>query len=301
MLKAADIAKLPGVISIRGDPNREINSFSSILNPQKGSLTFCKEGYESYLSGLEDCTVIVPCVGITFIESNTYILSGNPRLLFAHAEKSCLGEERLMSAYLAGIHPTAIIDCDRTFIAKDVEIGPYTWIKGECSIGENTRIGSHVHIEGKVVIGKNVCILSLATIGAAATGYVRNEEGELEYMPQLGGVFIADDVGIGSRVNVHRGALEDTTIGQGSVIGVSCNVGHNVVIGKHTGIAGKSNLGGKTRIGDYCNIGLSVVTVPSIRIGNNVTIGAGSVVTKDVEDGCVAYGVPAKVRTENVR
>jgi acetyltransferase-like isoleucine patch superfamily enzyme len=31
-------------------------------------------------------------------------------------------------------------------------------------------------------------------------------------------------------------------------------------------------------------------------IGNNVKIGAGSVVTKDIPDNCVAYGNPAKIK-----
>ena len=33
-----------------------------------------------------------------------------------------------------------------------------------------------------------------------------------------------------------------------------------------------------------------------IKIGNNVVIGAGSVVTKDVPDNCVAYGNPAVLK-----
>ena len=32
-----------------------------------------------------------------------------------------------------------------------------------------------------------------------------------------------------------------------------------------------------------------------IRIGNNVTVGAGSVVTKDVPDNCVVVGNPARI------
>jgi acetyltransferase-like isoleucine patch superfamily enzyme len=38
-----------------------------------------------------------------------------------------------------------------------------------------------------------------------------------------------------------------------------------------------------------------VIVVPGVTIGRGVTVGAGSVVTKDVEDFCVVVGNPARV------
>ena len=48
-------------------------------------------------------------------------------------------------------------------------------------------------------------------------------------------------------------------------------------------------------IGDNVWIGGSVTILPGVRIGNNVTIGAGSVVTKDIPDNVVAAGNPCRV------
>ena len=48
-------------------------------------------------------------------------------------------------------------------------------------------------------------------------------------------------------------------------------------------------------IGDSVWIGGSVTILPGVHIGNNVTIGAGSVVTKDIPDGSVAVGNPCRV------
>ena len=48
-------------------------------------------------------------------------------------------------------------------------------------------------------------------------------------------------------------------------------------------------------IGDNCWIGGNVVICPGVRIGNNVVIVAGSVVTKDIPDWSVAAGNPCKV------
>ncbi|MFW5669886.1 MAG: sugar O-acetyltransferase [Acetivibrio ethanolgignens] len=51
-------------------------------------------------------------------------------------------------------------------------------------------------------------------------------------------------------------------------------------------------------IGRNCWIGAGVVIVPGIRIGDNVVVGAGSVVTKDLPDNVVAVGNPCRVLRE---
>ena len=47
-------------------------------------------------------------------------------------------------------------------------------------------------------------------------------------------------------------------------------------------------------VGDNVWFGGNVVVLPGVTIGNNVTIGAGSVVTKDIPDNSIAYGNPCK-------
>lgn len=49
-------------------------------------------------------------------------------------------------------------------------------------------------------------------------------------------------------------------------------------------------------IGDNVSICANATVIGGIKIGNNVVIGAGSVVTKDVPDNCVAYGNPAVLK-----
>lgn len=48
-------------------------------------------------------------------------------------------------------------------------------------------------------------------------------------------------------------------------------------------------------IGNNCWIGGSVTILPGVTIGDNVSIGAGSVVVKDIPSNSVAVGNPAKV------
>ncbi len=51
---------------------------------------------------------------------------------------------------------------------------------------------------------------------------------------------------------------------------------------------------GKIHVGERSFIGCNVTVMPGVKIGKRCVIGAGSVVTKDIPDGTVAAGVPAK-------
>lgn len=51
---------------------------------------------------------------------------------------------------------------------------------------------------------------------------------------------------------------------------------------------------GIVKIGDNVFIGANSIVLPNVRIGDNVVVGAGSVVTKDVPSNCVVAGNPAK-------
>jgi len=56
-----------------------------------------------------------------------------------------------------------------------------------------------------------------------------------------------------------------------------------------------------TRIGKRCFIGADAIILPGVTIGDNVVVGCGSVVTKDVPSGCIVAGNPAKVIRENIK
>ena len=52
------------------------------------------------------------------------------------------------------------------------------------------------------------------------------------------------------------------------------------------------------RIGRNCWLGAGVVVVPGVTIGDNVVVGAGSVVTRDLPDNVIAVGNPCKILRE---
>ena len=52
---------------------------------------------------------------------------------------------------------------------------------------------------------------------------------------------------------------------------------------------------GKVKIGNNVHVGFDTIIMPGVTIGDNVIIGCGAVVTKDIPSNSVAVGVPAKV------
>ena len=50
------------------------------------------------------------------------------------------------------------------------------------------------------------------------------------------------------------------------------------------------------KVGDNCWFGANVSVMPGVTIGNGCVIAAGSVVTKDLPDNCLAAGVPATIK-----
>lgn len=75
-----------------------------------------------------------------------------------------------------------------------------------------------------------------------------------------------------------------------TVIGSNCFVRPGVVMGKKSVYKD-----GCQMIGDNVEFGAGAKCIGNLSIGNNVTIGANAVVTKDVPNNCVVAGVPAKV------
>jgi UDP-3-O-[3-hydroxymyristoyl] glucosamine N-acyltransferase len=148
---------------------------------------------------------------------------------------------------------------------------------------------------GLITIGTNVIIEPGTVVGCNGFSFERNENGELERFPHIGGVKIGDNVQIGSNCTIERGTFGDTVIGEGSQIDNLILVGHNSVIGKHVVVVGVTIICGSVTIGDYAYIGAGVTLRDGITIGKKAFVGMGSVVTKNVPDNVTVYGVPARV------
>ncbi|MDU1855059.1 MAG: serine O-acetyltransferase EpsC, partial [Clostridium baratii] len=85
--------------------------------------------------------------------------------------------------------------------------------------------------------------------------------------------------------------------GMGVVIGETAEVGDNVTIYHGVTLGGTGKDKGKRHptVKDNVIIGAGAKVLGPITIGNNVKVGANSVVLKDVPDNATAVGMPAKI------
>ena len=103
--------------------------------------------------------------------------------------------------------------------------------------------------------------------------------------------------GKGIYANFNLTLVDDTHI----YIGDYTMIGPNVTIASagHPIEPGLRRMGYQynmpVHIGKNCWIGAGVIIVPGITIGDNVVIGAGSVVTKDIPSDVLAVGSPCRV------
>ena len=115
------------------------------------------------------------------------------------------------------------------------------------------------------------------------------------------GVFIGPFVEIQSNVIIGKNTRisSHSFICSGVSIGENCFVAHGVVFTNDKfdwpDNDYKKWIERRTVIGNNVRIGSNVTLLP-ITVGDNVIIGAGSVVTKDIPDNCIVYGNPAIIK-----
>ena len=181
-------------------------------------------------------------------------------------------------------------------VGQDVRIDINVIIEGDCELGDNVEIGAGCIIKNtKIAAGTKVqpySILDSAIVG---------EDTQIGPFARLRpGAKLAAEVHIGNFVEV-----KNTTIGQGSKanhftylgdaeIGAGSNIGAGTITCNYDG-ANKF----KTIIGDQAFIGSNSSLVAPVKIGNGATVGAGSTITRDVEDNSLAVERSKQFAKEN--
>lgn len=203
-------------------------------------------------------------------------------------------------------------------IGEGVRIGHNTIVNAKVVIGEGTIIGNNVvlgektagfysdpdsHEQKPLIIGKK-CVIRSGTIL-----YEGSEFGDFFQTGNCAVIREGNKFGKSCIVGSHTQLENDITVGNGTRLLSLVEIGKKAVIGNFVWMFSQSIMAddphppcGKclraAKIGDYSIIGPQTIIMPKLEIGENVIIGSNSVVTKDVENGKVAMGTPAKVVRE---
>lgn len=179
---------------------------------------------------------------------------------------------------------------------NDKRKGIYTrWIRnflGE--VGEKTRFERPLLLQGggqrRIKIGSNTGIGHHTVLGC----WVRY--GNENYEPEI---LIGNNCSIGEYC--HITAIKKITIGDGLLTGRFVYIGDNA----HGGLSMEEaetrpalrelTSKGEIRIGRNVWLGDKVSVFGGVTIGDNVIVGAGSIVTHDIPSNCMAAGAPVKV------
>tara|TARA_B110000046_G_scaffold102971_1_gene110666 strand:+ start:159 stop:806 length:648 start_codon:yes stop_codon:yes gene_type:complete len=108
----------------------------------------------------------------------------------------------------------------------------------------------------------------------------------------------SETIGIGAIICAGTIITVNITIGEFVILNLGCTVGHDTVIGNYCSFMPQSNIAGEVILGEAVYVGMGVGIINQVTVGNNVTLGAGSVVVKNISSNCLAVGIPAKVIKE---
>ncbi len=210
--------------------------------------------------------------------------------------------------------------------------GRNVWISPKARIGQNVKIGDNTTIYDNVTIGDNSVIADNCVIGEPLASYYsdidsyENPEtiiGDNSLIRSFSIIYAGSVFGKGFSTGHRVTIREHTKFGKNCRVGTLCDIqGHsnfgdycwlhsNVHIGQKSTIGNfvfiypyvvftndptpPSNICIGPTVGDYSQIAVFSVLLPGVVIGKHCLIGAGSVVSKNVEDYKLVMGMPAKV------
>ncbi len=152
-----------------------------------------------------------------------------------------------------------IVDFDTTYISPETEIEadtvilPNVVLEGKNKIGKNCKIGPFSHLRGNCTI---------------------------EDFVKIGNFVELKNASVSAHTNIcHLSYVGDADVGEG------VNIGAGTITANYDS---RTKVKSKTIIKDNASIGSNVVIVAPVEIGKKALIGAGSVITKDVEENSLA-------------
>lgn len=292
--------------TIVGDAELQINSVSSLdkggiknisffntssykdqfMNSEAGACFVTEKYVEKAPKGMSLVVVKDPYLSFAIISSKFFSL---PKFEEERAEYISIHESAKIGK---NCHISNFVTIGKNVVIGDnVYIGPNVTIYDDVSLGNNGYIYSNASIK-YAKVGNNFIFHDGVRIGQDGFGFAPNPSGHVK-IPQVGIVEIGNNVEIGANTCIDRGALNNTSIGDGTKIDNLVQIAHNVVIGKHCFLAACVGIAGSSIIEDYVSMGGAAGVAPHVKIGAGSQVAALSGVVFSLEKGSVVMGTPA--------
>lgn len=300
-----------------GNGDLMIMGVNQIDKAKNGDITFLgQKKYEQFLGTTEaSCIIVDKNTSQKPRDEQAYIIVDDPYRGYIQLMNEIHHHSTLRVGYK---HPAASIDAsnsiaDSAFISAGCYVGqsckigervilhPNVVLMGAVSIGDDTEIMPNVTIYPNTTVGERCIIHAGAVIGSDGFGFVNNADGSYLKIPHVGRTIIGDDVEIGANTTIDRGALSETSIGNGVKIDNLVHIAHNVEIDDNTAIAAQAGISGSTKIGKRVRIGGQAGLAGHMSLADDVTMLAQSGVGKNITKAGAYLGSPAKEYSTAVR
>jgi sugar O-acyltransferase (sialic acid O-acetyltransferase NeuD family) len=148
-----------------------------------------------------------------------------------------------------------------------------------------------------IAVGSNATRMRLAE---RLQNQLQNIEWVIAVHPQT---YVHSSVKLGAGTVVFAGAVvqPDAVVGAHAIINTGATIDHDCLIGDFVHIAPGTHLAGEVRIDRGAFIGIGAAVIPSRKVGEWATVGAGAMVVNDIPARATAVGVPARVLSREAR
>lgn len=108
--------------------------------------------------------------------------------------------------------------------------------------------------------------------------------------------WVAGNAQVGLGTVILAGAIVNpgAVVGDNVILNTGCIVEHDCRVGDHAHISTRAALSGSVAVGRLAHVGAGAVIRQGLNVGYGAVVGIGAVVTKNVEEGSVVAGNPAR-------
>lgn len=242
------------------------------------------------------CLIEVQNPSMAFAQVVKHFIASGPHFSAGVDAAAVVADDVKLNAEKVSIKAGAIVESGVS-IGDGSEIGPGVVLGAGVQIGKNCLLHANVTVREQCIIGDRVILQPGCVIGSDGYGY-ELIDGKHQKVDQVGVVVLEDDVEVGANSTIDRARFGRTVIGEGSKIDNLVQIAHNVRIGKHCLVVAQSGIAGSSSLGDYVTIAAQAGVAGHIKIHDRAILAAQSAALKDLKEGMVFKGSPARPMRE---